>query len=317
MLVSSGLGERLALRPRLAPNHGAASPGQPRRAARRRLLVAIAAAGIATGAGSEEKREALSRFHLFDKNRDSTVDLDEYLSGTRKALSLVSSRERAKALEFSESLFRHGDIDKDGALSVRELEYADWLHTQAMHQAATGVEEFSLAHVEAQIAEYDANGDGMVDQGEWEKAMRENLARDWSLERYLDVPRVGQWLGEVFSKSDVDGDGVLGPAEVQYGAFLSSTDLGDQSFKEMALANDLIEALDLDFDGELTLAEIKRGVQDLMEGAGKRGEHEKEGKSVVELAFELFGDSDTNFNEVLDKWEVLALASRLYAEGRI
>lgn len=211
-------------------------------------------------------------------------------------------------LGFFERLFAASDVDGDKLLQPRELGYMACLSTEAQKWFSVGREleafkayDFDEHAVLERHAQYDADGDGAVTWFEFVAAVRECLPEvEWD---GVDLETT-RWLLGIYGIADVNGDGVLGPRELDLALCLVQD--AASSFKgpigAQFLLSQMFRRLDGDHDGRISALEVWRGKEAAPEDA------------TMERIRRLFASADVDRDGALDRDEAASLAWRIAEE---
>jgi len=266
-------GERVLARPHMATDDSREA-GHVARQGRRgrgrgRLLSSTAVLLAATGAARTRAQEFVQTvaelLENLDTNGDGKVDKEEYRAKASME-SDVDDRMQKQILAFLDQLFDAADIDGDGFLSERELEFAD-LARDVASQAEDSTEEvprfqFGRDTAQTSLNTFDADADGEIGKEEYLDGMR-SFASDWEWLSSFDHPGLVKWMDDTWSKVDVTGDGKLNVEEVNFLMALVNRDAWSGMFSPHAFAGQVLQDLDADGDGKVSAAELAKVAEDL------------------------------------------------------
>jgi len=254
----------------------------------------LAAAHVAPGVAAQEEElvsnvapEVLKFFAEFDTNGDGKLEREEFLVVAAQEADEVEGGDKDRVQWRYQRLFDSADMDGDGLINERELEYMHTLGIQAMwyeldaeaagREVSTSVdaaEMFGTKGFQDQLDATDENGNGVIEKEEFLNAMKQTARDSWGIGRYLDDERFLKWLDSLFVHADVDGDGVMGVKEVQYTAFLAERAWQAGALANLAVASLVLDVLDRDGDGRLNAEEIEEAFAKAQAKAERSGEGE-------------------------------------------
>lgn len=307
-----------------APRDAAASWVASRRPRRARQLLAAAALAGAGAAHGQEVVETPSQQHyrMFDTNADGTVDRAEYIAFAQKALDERQAADvvQKSIRDFYNRLFTTADVDGDGVMSPGEFEYGELLHTFAAKARLKNdadpeempEDEFNMRFSEAALKEADNNGDGVIDRGEYDAAMRLTLSA-WGLDRYLDHPEVTGWLDEMFAKGDLTGDGLMNVKEVQFTAFSADDVLSSGKFYAKRWAASWMDEHDTNKNGKIEPGEVSKFDEGDAEGGGAE-EEDHISRMFTDSIRERMSSSGGDADEAMDAAQVAEHVAAFIAE---
>jgi len=244
---------------------------------------------------------------MSDENGDGHVDKEEFMLAARDMMNeqgSISKSARRWVYKYAEGLYEVADMDNDGVLNEREMEYASYLSRSALEMAEKMKKsldelddhDFGLAAAKELLQGIDKNRDGRIDPDEFLSAGRHDfMVWGWTDENF-DRPEVRNWFAETFGRADVDKDGFLGDREVQYAGFL----VYRLAINERART--LVYLLDRDGDGLVERWEI----QEILDEGWERADG---GKTVLHHIHDEFDKADTDGSGFLDHGEMLPLAA--------
>mmetsp|Transcript_68965 Transcript_68965/g.193487 ORF Transcript_68965/g.193487 Transcript_68965/m.193487 type:complete len:344 (-) Transcript_68965:125-1156(-) len=327
--ASDAFGERLVARSR-----GAASQPRAPSHARRHLPALFALSGLATAsAQSAVLQETMKRL---DKDNDGEVDAAEF-----KALAYAGREAHVRDDDawrevhaFFSRLFDHCDINGDGKVNLRELEYAEFLASQnvqertvqkvaqAARNAKDGVEaaptgwievpdEFGREYAASVLKENDKDGDGKLSREEYNAGMRTSVV-NWGWESVADSPDVLRWYDKVFAQGDLDENGSLDVRETHYIALLVDRLFRTNSFTMDRVTSMLYEEVDENRDHMVDKEEVERRAAAVREERAAQG---LQGETWSDVIFRLFDSCDADGDGRLSEAEVETLALRLVMEA--
>jgi len=302
----------------------------------------LAAAHVAPGVAAQEEElvsnvapEVLKFFAEFDTNGDGKLEREEFLVVAAQEADEVEGGDKDRVQWRYQRLFDSADMDGDGLINERELEYMHTLGIQAMwyeldaeaagREVSTSVdaaEMFGTKGFQDQLDATDENGNGVIEKEEFLNAMKQTARDSWGIGRYLDDERFLKWLDSLFVHADVDGDGVMGVKEVQYTAFLAERAWQAGALANLAVASLVLDVLDRDGDGRLNAEEIQEGfVKEKAQAEGEDPEAEGAGGDAEEAteapgAEEGAADEGEKEQEEEDSRAGLTLVGRIHARWR-
>ncbi len=237
----------------------------------------------------EFERFRRARFDATDYNKDGTVDEDEYVREFSERMAQEIDRERAGLMEQTRARFEALDTDKDGFVSRAEFDAAGgktWEGGQKVlaakgkpaaeaagareERTAAGAQRFDnrsrsrlgmpTSHsAEGFLALYDSNGDGKVDQAEYQKVRDEQFARTDSngdgrlaLDEYL-----GEFETRIDRRAASLNQGEDRQVHVRFGVLDGDKD-GQMTFAEFQVSGKrLFDTADRNKDGVVDAADAK------------------------------------------------------------
>lgn len=277
----------------------AASRHRPARRGRRRL-----APLLLLGARRAAAQAPLS-FWTLDEDGDGVVNKMEFMLATRDMLDASNEEKSVRNLVYShaESLYVTCDVDGDGVLDETELAYARYLATAAVHVAEREGRSFAAYDFEEDgsgdmLRDCDLDGDGWVNEHEFEVNARLDLEL-WGWEpKHFDVPSVREWLHGRFLKADLNADGLLDARELQFACFLV------RAHRSAVLSRRVLQTLDRNLDGKFGFGELTAVVME------SRGRPPSLRKSLLDHIVADFWPSDLDGDGALDLVELQELFTR-------
>jgi len=344
VLAASACGERV--HPRTPPRE---RHGERRAAARHVLsslatLLAVSPRAMAQDAGADVllPPEVKEQFAKLDTNGDGSLDKEEFFALVGKQTEDTDDEVVTQRVHKQyERLFAAADMDGDGLLNVRELDYMRTLHEQLMlHElrqgliksfanpdakepvtasAGEGKEDadlFGTAHFQAQLDTCDTSGNGVIEKDEFLAAMHHTAMNLWSIGPYIDEPEFSAWLDALWEHADINGDGSLTAKEVQYVAFVAGRMWQTGMFARLVVANTVLREIDLNSDGEIGLDEVTTMTERSLAGSGAEGASigNESPQNVVGQIQASWAEFDTNGDDRLDRSEILGMCSALFDE---
>jgi len=215
------------------------------------------------GAGARAQGGAAREvFSMMDTNGDGVVDIEEYLFGARDALDANGRQDkdfRQTVYDTVRGIFDTCDIDEDGFLNPREVEYGELVSGVAKIVPYTGSTEtrvdFADAQAVALLQRVDADGNKEVDRAEFD-AVWQAIFDQWGRHAVEDdVGTLARLMDYIFDQADIDGNGLLKTKELQYSSFL----VADLLLKEATVL--MFDALHSDDDNRITREEAKNVVR--------------------------------------------------------
>jgi len=321
VLVAAACGERHAIRP---------SPPARRRALSS-MVALLASAGVASSAGSKEaildfvQPDVKEKFAELDKNGDGVLDSDEYAVMAREQAESADEDVMRRVSDQYQRLFEAADVDGDGRLNPRELEYLFTLRQYSMltelragllqnfatdeakHEVEAALQAekedpFGTAQFQWQVVQSDTNGNGKIEKEEYEKAMRQTATDAWFLGPYLDDPNFSEWLDKLWVFVDISGDGFLNAKEVQYTAFISDTVFRSGLFTPLVIAGSLLSELDINKDGKVTRQEVEVMRSGLVDSAPDVAQVAQKAELPVEDMRQGLQDANTVLDRLSETW---------------
>lgn len=271
----------------------------PRPRVGRRTAVAVAALASAAAADHEWLRPL---FDEIDANSDGRIDEREYFAYAEQQV-----REDGRMEQSGENFFfglsgraiLEADVDGDGALSIGELGFSEYLKQLASRATAgpdgTVEDEFGKEVMTEQIRMYDEDRDGFISESEFTQAMRSTLVNH-GLRGYLDDPDVVEWLAWAFRDADSDGSGRLVPKQVHSTAYLAHRALLRGPLLSRVLSNDITNDLDANGNEVIDAAEVVGPVTPGTVGDDVR---------------KAFDEIDANGDKILDRADVAKFTTAL------
>mmetsp|Transcript_52422 Transcript_52422/g.147102 ORF Transcript_52422/g.147102 Transcript_52422/m.147102 type:complete len:350 (+) Transcript_52422:32-1081(+) len=323
------------------PHTGAGQVGRRGASASRgRRVLSTAAAFLASVgiSGAQDDAGATTGISAFDRDGNGKVELGELLAMVReRATPDIEEEQVAGALAFYERLVPAADMDGDGGLDEREMEYFGFLSRYAMSPEGAATresDEFGQEFAAAALAEHDSNGDGTLDAGEYLAAMVAT-AGDWGSPSFAEDPDIKRWLKTNFEKADVDGDGVLNVKEGHFVSLLSDADFAAGVFGDKMLASMMFDALDKDGDRRIDEREVATALEMIHaehelraagsgeeepgkadgEGADAPGAEASSGQpTLISAIADHFAEADADGDGNLDVAEATVLARRILSD---
>lgn len=296
-LLPLASGERLAA-------HTAYDAPRERRRRFSAGLVLLGAAARGRGAAG-----GVVTFDVADKDDDGVLDKEEYMMLTRDMVDesgIADPERRRRVFNFAERLFDAADIDSDGLLEPRELEYQDFLLSEifpgmkssdpALFQILSQAQP-SLPDPSFLFTMVDQNRDTMVDFGEfWQAAKDDFNAMGWKED--FDAPSVQSWLRDIFKGADINGDGWFNADELKFACFRMFGHVDEE------LARQIMKDLDTNKDGKIDRQEVKKG-------ATRTGWWGPGPQNIRALLCDKFDSADFDEDGMLDEMEARVLAAEI------
>jgi len=243
-----------------------------------------------------------------DENGDGVLDKEEFMYRTRDTLDSHSKQDkqtRVATYKYAESIYDTCDLDGDGVLNERELEFATFLSSsalQAAREAGTSVrpdlESFVMDVAEEFMPLLDKNRDGRIDLDEFVDAAKVEF-KGWGMrEEGIESAEMQTLLHHTYARADVTGDGFLSAREMQYGGYLVFR------LAAQTMSDSLLESLDQDGNGRIELAELNarlEGVRPRPDGV----------RATSEYMRDEFGRFDQNGDGGLDRGELFSITSQI------
>eukprot|EP00429_Kryptoperidinium_foliaceum_P059780 CAMPEP_0176094328 /NCGR_PEP_ID=MMETSP0120_2-20121206/47269_1 /TAXON_ID=160619 /ORGANISM="Kryptoperidinium foliaceum, Strain CCMP 1326" /LENGTH=337 /DNA_ID=CAMNT_0017428271 /DNA_START=56 /DNA_END=1069 /DNA_ORIENTATION=- len=282
----------------------------------RRLL--SASAFLATVTADESQHVVPDgAFERLDQDGDGRLAKREYLLATMSFLDeqgIANSDMRAHVMNYYRRLFEAADVNGDRFFDEAELEFAELLaETYGLEQvvalAMNDVDQetdFGEESAGAALAHLDEDRDGVLDRAEYAAAVA-STSLGWGGEEFMQDPEVMAWMDDVFSKADLDADGVLDSRETQFALLITAGAAQQRMFADKTLAAILLRELDANGDKQIDKDEIRRAVAQ-QEPRQKGTAH---APSIVEDVLQQFETFDRDRDGALDMREVTALAARI------
>lgn len=315
-------GERIAARnPADGGDALGVGRGVPRRtrSGRAHRLLALGASALSwSSARANEvgRMPAGEILQSLDANRDGSLDMEEYLEGARRLIKFRDITDTAiqeHLLDYYKRLFTTADMNRDGVLSVGEVEFAEMLAmTYGSLDELAAIEYFNgeRPKVEAQsdfgmesstilIAGHDVDGDMRLSKPEFFRALSAVLV-ERGLQDDLDDPDVVAWMDSLFEKADVDGSTFLDHKEALFAGLLTDGELYAGTFDEKAIAAKVMQDFDRNSDGFVDIEEI--GTVEASAVGSFDGAHES--VKVAGVLRARFGDVDSNSDGKFDQREL-------------
>mmetsp|Transcript_63442 Transcript_63442/g.175473 ORF Transcript_63442/g.175473 Transcript_63442/m.175473 type:complete len:270 (-) Transcript_63442:83-892(-) len=245
-----------------------------------------------------------------DTDRDGIVDREEYMVSTRDALNAdgkANKDARRSIYEFVGQVYQHCDLDGDGVLSEREVEFGQFLvgsEVAAARQAGgqklpEEESDFGASLALGVLRQLDSNVDGRIDVEEFFDAFRAALT-GWSWnEEDFEHPAMQVVMRRMFDKADVRSDGFLNSREVQYAVYLL-----DQ-FAVAELVSSIFRDLDLNGNRRIETRELEETLERL------RQMRIPMQNSILSIIDEKFSEFDTDGDGALDETETRSLAAEV------
>jgi len=312
------LAERRAVRSHRAPPAVAATfahPSRKGRSAARRLSRAatllLAASSASAARAQEGEEQSTTLLETLDADGDGKVCRAEFMTLLPAEDEATTSDGNAtpKLQEIYDRMYDRADIDGDGALCPRELEFAEFLAETARDSLSWFLPKESsdmLGELNAQemFDDVDANNDGQVDRDEYLTALRLAAPRE--------DPELQPWADEIWARADIDGDGLWSPSELHYASYLVENSLlFEPLLEKRVLAEFVDDMMELATDGQkVSLADIEAGIEKLKEEAWSlRKENNMFGMEIMQKHF---SEADSDSSGGLERQEIWDLAADIY-----
>jgi len=245
-----------------------------------------------------------------DENGDGVVNKEEFMYCVRD--TLLDRPEQTKASRkyaylYAERLYEASDVDGDGVLSEREVEYGKYMSKVASHVAmqipedVPSLEEvtdkvFGDSVAKAILLKADADGDGRVDMDEFlEAAGREMMG--WGITRSsVNDPQVQEGFRTCFQRADMDNDTYLSAREAHFASFLT------YHMTVFELTNSMMSMLDLDGDGKVQWLEVAEAPLTMVVG---------EDGGLRRFIHDMFSEVDADGDSCLDLHELQMVGARV------
>jgi len=246
-----------------------------------------------------------------DIDSDEVVDMEEYMLYAREALHRIGKPKQFRKLVYESSMqiYDASDIDDDGVLSEREVDFGECLGIELLgpiNSEAVSSEDVG-AWLQANADEAagllhlaDEDEDGELDRQEFNVASfsvfysRGVDLHDFEGYAGYDFAELSADMSRCFAVADITGDGRLNQRELQYASFLMLR------YVSQASVCTLFHDFDHNMDEVLTREEVEARLT-------------PEGKQTASLAAEVlesFFSLDADGDGRLDPWEAWALAER-------
>jgi len=346
VLAASACGERV--HPRTPPRE---RHGERRAAARHVLsslatLLAVSPRAMAQDAGADVllPPEVKEQFAKLDTNGDGSLDKEEFFALVGKQTEDTDDEVVTQRVHKQyERLFAAADMDGDGLLNVRELDYMRTLHensmlnelrqglikrfanldakepvTESAEKGKEDVDLFGTSQFQAQVDTSDTSGNGVIEKDEFLAAMHHTAMNLWSIGPYIDEPEFSAWLDALWEHTDINGDGSLTAQEVQYAAYIADRTWQSGKFARLTIANTALREIDLNMDAEIGLDEVttmvERSLALAKKGAQGASIAGKNPESIVGKIHASWAEFDANGDDRLDRSEILGMCSALFDE---
>jgi len=268
----------------------------------------LASSALAFAAGDSEREEdrlrrAAVMMRRLDRDMDSRVDAGEFLQLVEARMedeNIGGESERMKLVEYYSAFHAAADLDSDGGLTLRELEFLSCIsdhHMPPIHSILTGVwsseQGFGQHLGEEPLTQYDVSGDGRLDEVEFRRSL-DSILQLWDLGE--TEPEVDDWLSAAFAHADVDGNKFLTARENHFALLLLAEDLQSGDMHHIRLRTRMFKDLDANLDGVIDLAEVDAGIARPDNAANKQ--------AIFENLYDFFDKIDTNSDGVVDASEM-------------
>lgn len=259
-----------------------------------------AAAFLGVGGARAQGGLPGASFAELDGNLDGIVDFEEFMVYVRNKLTNSGHQQprvREAVYNCMGQVFELCDLDRDGYINDREIEFGNWL-LRSFPMGFTGsgdwAHDFGNADAKEIHRQFDRDGDKGVDLAEFLDGYRASLD-----ELGPGLQMLEDRMSAIFARVDVDGNARLSQRELQFSAFLAS------EFFVQAAALLMLDTLDRNSDGTIDAVEVSEAIAALRDA----GDSDRE--AMARQVQRLFVGADMNGDGSLSANEVMRLSAEL------